>query len=227
MPEVDRIGVVVPARDEADHVGACLAALAEAARHVTVPVEVVVVVNATLDATAAVAQRHGARVMERAEPGVGAARAAGVAALLEDHDPTRTWIATTDADSRVPPGWLEHHLDLAAAGADAVVGTIVLPPGATRGHSAWWRHYQRGVDGASHRHVHGANLGLHASAYDSVGGFAPLAVHEDADLVRRMVAAGHRVVWTTEHPVVTSARLVGRAPSGVAADLRAWSAPAG
>lgn len=227
MPEVDRIGVVVPARDEAAHVGACLAALAEAARNVTVPVEVVVVVNATLDATAAIARRHGARVLELSEPGVGAARAAGAAALLEGRDPTRTWIATTDADSRVPPAWLEHHLRLAAAGADAVVGTIVLPSDATPGHAAWWRHYQRGVDGGTHRHVHGANLGVHASAYRSVGGFATLPVHEDADLVHRVVAAGHRVVWTTEHSVVTSPRLVGRAPSGVAADLRAWSAPAG
>lgn len=227
MPEVDRIGVVVPARDEADHVGACLSALAEAARRVTVPVDVVVVVNGSLDATASLAREHGAHILELDEPGVGAARAAGVEHLVSGIDAERTWIATTDADSLVPPAWLEHHVELAAAGADAVVGTIVLPPGATSGHAAWWHHYQRGVEGGTHRHVHGANLGLHASAYAAVGGFANLVVHEDADLVRRVVAAGHCVVWTTEHPVVTSARLVGRAPSGVAADLRAASAPAG
>lgn len=226
MPEVDRIGVVVPARDEADHVGACLAALAEAARHVTVPVEVVVVVNATLDATPAIARRHGARVLERAEPGVGAARAAGVGALLERHDPTRTWIATTDADSRVPPAWLEHHLHLAAAGAEVVLGTIRLAADVLPLHQRWWSDYLDGIADGHHRHVHGANLGFHAAPYLAVGGFADLTAHEDADLVGRLVGLGCRTARTVEEPVVTSARARGRAPAGVAADLRAFAAPA-
>lgn len=224
MPEVDRIGVVVPARDEADHVGACLTALAEAARRVTVPVEVVVVVNATLDATAAIARRHGARVLERSEPGVGAARAAGVATLLEGHDPTRTWIATTDADSRVPPLWLAHHLDLAAQGAEVVLGTIRLDADQLPLHRRWWQEYESGISDGRHRHVHGASLGFHAPPYLAVEGFADLSVHEDADLVGRLVGLGCYAVRTVEESVTTSARSRGRAPAGVAADLLAAAA---
>jgi hypothetical protein len=33
-----------------------------------------------------------------------------------------------------------------------------------------------------HHHVHGANLGMSASAYGAAGGFPPLRTHEDVAL---------------------------------------------
>lgn len=225
MRDVERVGVVVPARDEAAHVGGCLAALCAAARASPVPVDVVVVVNGSSDATADVARAHGARVLEVPEPGVGRARALGVGDLLAGADPDVVWIATTDADSRVPPAWLSHQLALAAAGAEVVVGTIRLPPAALSSHARWWAEYQRGVGAGGHRHVHGANLGLRGSAYRAVGGFAELEAHEDADIVRRLERDGAIVVRSVVEPVTTSARTVGRAPTGVATDLREWRSP--
>jgi hypothetical protein len=40
------------------------------------------------------------------------------------HAPDRIWLATTDADSRVPGSWLQDQLAFARRGFDAVAGTV-------------------------------------------------------------------------------------------------------
>lgn len=77
----------------------------------------------------------------------------------------------------------------------------------------------RAIEG--HRHVHGANLGVRADSYWSVGGFAALVTGEDVDLVTRVSAARGQVCWAADVAVQTSSRRVGRAPQGFAAHLRA------
>jgi hypothetical protein len=74
-----------------------------------------------------------------------------------------------------------------------------------------------------HSHVHGANLGLTAQTYRTLGGFPPLPVGEDRALVDQAAAAGHRVHRATDLPVRTSARASARAPAGFAAHLLALS----
>jgi glycosyltransferase involved in cell wall biosynthesis len=153
---------------------------------------------------------------------VGAARSHGIdrARRRSVSRPERTWIACTDADSQVPEDWLTSQLELAARGADLVLGTVRpdtdgLP---ADGRLRWLaRHLLR--DG--HPHVHGANLGFRLAAYDAVGGFRPLAGEEDVDLAIRMTESGARVVRTARHPVLTSSRLEGRAPAGFASYLLA------
>ena len=73
--------------------------------------------------------------------------------------------------------------------------------------------------GLGHPHVHGANLGLRASVWHAVGGFAPLTVGEDRDLSTRVVASGACALGVDDNHVVTSARRDGRAPGGFAALL--------
>ena len=135
------------------------------------------------------------------------------------------WLAHTDADSRVPPHWLNSQLEAAAAGHHAVAGRVALAfDGGHDRHDRWRSAYAlaggAGVQPRRHQHVHGANLGVRADAYLSVGGFAPVALDEDLGLVDRLVAAGHPIAWPDEPRVLTSARLDGRAPGGLAADLR-------
>nr|WP_285574360.1 glycosyltransferase [Actinoallomurus iriomotensis] len=194
-------GVVVPAHDEQERLPACLAALRDAL--------VVVVADACTDRTAEVARRHGAQVVEIAARNVGAARAAGVRALLRHGV---SWVATTDADTLVPADWLDSQLRYAARGWDAVVGTVEVTDWA--GHpprrvAAYAGHYAR--DPAP---VHGANLGFTAHAYVTSGGFPPVRTGEDRALVAAMTAAGHRVLHTPQVEVITSARRRYRAPHG-------------
>ena len=106
---VEAAGVVVPAHDEQTLLPACLMALRQAAGAVTIPVHVVVVADTCTDRTAATARACGAEVIGIRARNVGTARAAGMTGLLRltaGHDPAVTWLATTDADTVVPSGWL-------------------------------------------------------------------------------------------------------------------------
>jgi glycosyltransferase involved in cell wall biosynthesis len=221
------VGVVVPAHDEEELLPKALTALAAAtlaARRRGLAVKVLVVADDCHDATAEVARAHGANVLVVRQRNVGRARAAGFAALMEHHGqlpPERLWLASTDADSRVPPQWITHQVDLADAGADLVLGTVDVDDWS--GHPehvarTWRTGYDR-TDG--HRHVHGANVGARADAYLAVGGFDGLDSGEDVALATAM--RHRRVVRSGAVPVITSARVRTRAPGGFGDHLLAMA----
>jgi glycosyltransferase involved in cell wall biosynthesis len=219
------VGVVVPAHDEEELLADCLAGLRTAAGAVAdrARVRVLVVADACTDRTEAVARRAGVDVLRVDARVVGRARRAGAAALRRAGS---VWVATTDADSVVPPDWLAAQLDARADGADAWVGTVDvvdwrgLPsPVRRRYRDAYEDGSGDAGSGDAHRHVHGASLGIAARTYEAVGGFPPRATGEDVVLVERLDRAGYRVVRDRTHPVVTSARTDGRAPDGFAGHL--------
>jgi glycosyltransferase involved in cell wall biosynthesis len=219
---IRRIGVVIPARDEQALVEQCLRSIRAAASEVTVPVSIVVVADSCRDETVRIARRApGVEVIEVRHRVVGMTRAVGMNALIDRFGASGTWLATTDADSVVPATWLSRQLARAAAGADAVVGTVQVldwsghPRSARRRYARAYSH----VDG--HGHVHGANLSVRAAAYESVGGFPALATHEDVALVGALCARGYRVDRAGDLAVGTSGRTIARAPAGFAGYLRA------
>ncbi|UZF56790.1 glycosyltransferase [Gordonia polyisoprenivorans] len=223
---IDRVVVVIPAHNERDLLPACLRAVRIAADAVRIPVHVGVVLDTCTDGSAEVIGAEVAPIVGEFGA-VGAARAAGIAALLHDAssetDPERTWVATTDADSEVPGNWLQHHLMRAADGADAYAGTVT-PKDWTRWPAALADRYRRRYrDHDGHRHIHGANLGVRADAYLAVGGFGELPHDEDVDLIERLESAGVSIAWCAQAPVATSTRRHGRAPEGFAAHLRSLS----
>jgi len=218
-----RIAVVIPARNEQQLIGRCLESVAVAAASSRAlprrtSVDVVVVADSCTDDTAAIARSvAGVTVIETAVASVGAARRIGVAAALAASagPAERLWIASTDADSVVPAHWLAAQTRLARRGAELMLGTVTpemadLSPEQQR---AWRGRHTVGE-------VHGANLGIRADRYLAVGGYAPLAEHEDVDLVARCIAAGVTPVATDECDVTTSGRQVGRTPGGYARFLR-------
>ncbi|MFD4789632.1 glycosyltransferase [Streptomyces sp. NPDC058459] len=216
------LAVVIPAHDEERLLPSALAALARAARHPELAAErvlTVVVADACRDRTAAVARDAGALVVETDCRSPGRARAAGVRLALERclTGPSAVWIATTDADSVVPSGWLAHQRARAREGWQAVVGTVALPLSSPLAapHLALYE-TTRPPAGAPwlHPHVHGANLGFDAHAYLDAGGFPPLTTGEDHALVRALERRGHRVLRTADCPVLTSPRLRSRARGG-------------
>ena len=80
--------------------------------------------------------------------------------------------------------------------------------------------------GRRHPHVHGANLGIRASAYLAAGGFTPLRTAEDHALVAAAARAGCSVLRASDIPVRPSARRQARAPLGFGHLLRTLAPPA-
>ncbi len=224
-PPIEAVLVVVPARDEQMLLGACLDAVALAADQVTVPVVTVVVLDRCTDGTEAVLRGRDVTAIPTTVGCVGGARAAGVGEGLRRLTATqaaRVWIANTDADSVVPRQWLTHHRDQADSGADLLLGTVDVA-GAPAGLVSAWLTGYTAADG--HPHVHGANFGVRASTYLRAGGFESVAVHEDVRLAAAVRADTAAVILrTAAAPVLTSGRLVARAPGGFAAHLRGLQA---
>ena len=243
-----RIGVVVPAKNEAVHLPGCLAALTQAAVRVSAVVCIVVVLDSCTDASGDAVHAARAALPTSVTGGVeldalavefsnvGAVRAAGANYLIAQNPPGSLWLANTDADSTVPAHWLSGQLAHARAGADAVAGTVTVsdwgdrPPAVIRQANTEYRKRLVGSTDAQgstgHGHVHGANLGVTADAYLQVGGFAALAVHEDVALLAAVAAAGRRIEWAEDIAVTTSARRHSRTRGGFASYLHALENPA-
>ena len=214
----EAIGVAVPAHDEQALLPACLAALGAAASQPGLPpVRIVVVADSCRDDTVSVARAAGAEVVEIGVRNAGAARACGLGLIAATSRVPleQLWLATTDADSRVPPDWFARQLQYRADGWDAVVGTVVVDDwSAHREQTAhhFARHYGAARD--EHPHVHGANLGLSGAAYRRIGGFPRLALAEDHALVAALTRCGLRIARPGDLPVITSARRDPRAAGG-------------
>lgn len=229
MRPVAGVGVVIPAHDEQDTIGDAIDSVLRSLAEVDVRRSVLVVVcDDCGDRTAAVAREHlrpEDRAMEVGHRCVGAARAAGSLAALRflDLPPEQVWLLSIDADSTAPPSWVRHHLGHADSGADCVAGVVELAHDAPRHLGReFHRRYTAELSSVpgTHDHVHGTNLGVRASTLLDAGNWAPLRTGEDHATWAAVGAVGGRRVQDPRISVVTSSRLVGRAPHGFAADLR-------
>ncbi|HXH35647.1 MAG TPA: glycosyltransferase [Plantibacter sp.] len=239
-----RIDAVVPAHDEEELIGACIDALlvAHAAVRRSRPeldVGITIVLDDCRDGServvaeriAAAKTRTGAggrggrdavvvSIVTIEERSVGAARRVGVEAALagSPFGLDERWIASTDADSRVPSDWFEIHAAAWDAGRDVLLGTVRpdFDEFSERDVQHWLTTHPAGQLPGN---VHGANLGIRADRLQELGGFNALPEHEDVDLVQRARAAGLLVVPTLDGVVATSGRRHGRTPAGYAAFL--------
>ncbi|NUR06506.1 MAG: glycosyltransferase [Nocardioidaceae bacterium] len=232
--------VVVPAHDEEERVATTVLDVRRALAHARRLGEVrrsrvVVVAHRCTDRTAvraagALATDGEVLVDERAAT-VGEVRDHGVRVALarvgaDGGDPAATWVLCTDADTRVPVGWVADVLRCAAASrAVGVVGLAglsdrLLPAHARAAYRRLVAAKLRDTSGLDqHGHVYGANLAVRADAYLAVGGFPRVRVGEDQALVDALTAAGLPLARTGRVRVHTSARLVGRAAGGLADEL--------
>jgi len=230
---IEYVAVVVPARNEEERLAQCLSSIRAAvkrlrAEHDGVRVRIVLVLDSCSDNSNAIASAlTDVMRVHCSFTNVGAARAAGVRWALCSlrGRPERTWIASTDADSEVPETWLVDQVRLAERGWDVTLGGVVpVRSELTEGQrNAWDASHP---NGAIAGHVHGANLGVRASAYLDSGGFGVGVEHEDARLVDTLRGVGARIVGLDGPPVITSGRSVGRSPGGYA-DYIAALDPAG
>jgi glycosyltransferase involved in cell wall biosynthesis len=214
------LAVIIPAHNEAQLIEQCVRSAVRASQHPGLggeEVRVYVVLDSCTDDTERIARSLGAEILHVQIRNVGVARATGASAALAHG---ARWLAFSDADTVVAADWLVQQL---RCGSDVVCGVISV--------SDWTAHCPavrenfvatyRDADG--HRHIHGANLGVSATAYRSVGGFRPRVSNEDVALVEALIARGASIAWSAAPRVVTSARLDSRAPAGFGAALRAVS----
>lgn len=114
------ISFIVPAHDEAQRLGATLAALHAAARDCAQRYEIIVVDDASTDATADIATGGGARVLRVDHRHIAATRNAGAGAALGDI------FVFVDADTRIDAAVLRAALAALAAGAAGGGATLRL-----------------------------------------------------------------------------------------------------
>ncbi|MEW1943592.1 glycosyltransferase [Pseudarthrobacter sp. NPDC080037] len=236
---IGQLAVVIPAHNEEQHLERALTAVRAAVERASfhlpgVDVQVVVVLDSCTDRSPSIAGGFAAgnpawAVLPVGFRSVGRSRRAGVdAALAKAGRALRTagaagpmgavWVANSDADSCVHEDWLVRQLDLAAKGADLVLGTV-QPDGQGMHHQLVARWHARHAWIEDHPHVYGANLGVRASSYLAAGGFPAVEFDEDRALVDRLRSSGAAIVATDTTRVLTSGRTAGRAPRGFAAYL--------
>jgi rSAM/selenodomain-associated transferase 2 len=183
------IAVIIPALNEAAEIATCIGG-ARAAD------EIVVVDGGSADETVAVAEAAGARVIAETG-GRGLQQNAGAAATEADV------LLFLHADTRLPGGWADIVKD--TLGDEAVaLGAFSLSIGDA---GPAERLVARGANLRSrlfHRPYGDQALFMRRKTFDTLGGFTPLPIMEDLDLVERAALQG-RIVTRSE-AVVTSAR---------------------
>jgi GT2 family glycosyltransferase len=188
------ISVIVPVRDGAESLPALLASL-DAQTLTRDRFEVIVVDNASTDGTADVAVGLGARLVSEPIPGRARARNRGArAAKARLH-------VCTDADCVAEPNWLEALLDCAGR-APLVAGNVKTrvrdAPNAIERFELQWRFAQEAwvMQGWAAT----ANLLVHATAFEAIGGFDTAYRHygEDADFCLRAGKAGFHLGYCAD-----------------------------
>jgi hypothetical protein len=236
------VGVVLPVHNEEELLGESLAAIMAACAPIVragIPCRTVIVLDNCVDASGEISRNwagdlqrtggpHQAMVSHSTEAGVGNARRTGSSALLRQFagaDPRRIWLATTDADSRVPENWLTVQVAAHECGADIWSGRVAVED---------WSNYQPHTEGRWHRAydreespIHGASLGFNGQVYLNAGGFSRLHSGEDRALHRAIVAQGGRAFEDGEAKVITSGRKQARAPLGFSRVLSSLDAEPG
>jgi glycosyltransferase involved in cell wall biosynthesis len=174
-----KLSVVIPTKNEAANIAACVRSFAEPLRRGTV--EVIVVDNASADDTRRLAADVGARVFEQgpercAQRNLGWRRAAG------------EWILFLDADMILPPPALAEIL--AVCDGDRADAWYIPEVRAGRGWRAAARNFERSFYNGTC--IDGLRL-VRRSFLETIGGYdETLVACEDWDLDRRLLAAGVR-----------------------------------
>ena len=241
--------VAIPANNEEDEIGDCLASLGRQSD--SRDVGVVVFANNCTDGTFARAEdacrRHDLSaflidgVLKAAHAGIARRIALDHAcAWLESQPVSNGLLLTTDADSEPAHDWVARNRASIAAGADLVAGRIELDPvdaaslpRALQERGRLEEIYENQLtevfsrlDPIPHdpwpRHAQegGASLAVRLSAYRSVGGLPEIPSGEDRALVSAIERGGYRVRHDPSVVVKTSGRLIGRAHGGVADTIR-------
>jgi glycosyltransferase involved in cell wall biosynthesis len=203
------ISLVIPAYNESEYIGECLASVEKYGRGIFK--EVIVVDNASTDDTAAVAARYaGVRVIHEPQKGLTRARQAGLRAT------TSEFVAYMDGDSRLPEGWIDTAGELISRYPNAVSwsGPVYYYDAPSRMWNltlgiGWWLTAPLMYRIVGYM-VLGGNFIVRRSAMDAIGGFDPdVAFYgEDMTLARRLHSVGHTIFRMHFYGLTSARRFV-------------------
>jgi hypothetical protein len=154
-------------------------------------------------------------------------------------------LLTTDADARVSPDWIGANLDAIAAGAEVVAGRAEIEPEGAKlipahlhaidarecAYAALLDEIGALVDPdpsdpwPRHDEHTGASIAVTVAAYWRAGGMPATALGEDRAFFDALRRTDARIPHAPAARVVVSARIVGRAPGGMAECVGVWSGP--
>jgi glycosyltransferase involved in cell wall biosynthesis len=247
---VDQLGpfvVAVPVKDEEDRIAACLQALD--AQIGQGPDHIVLLLNNCTDNSRAVAESLRPAIAARLHvidvllppelANAGHARGLALEAAARLAGDTGV-LATTDADGRVDPDWVDGNVAALRAGADAVAGWAELDP------SEWGAipvslheddarecaydivcdeiHALLDPDPSDpwprHTQASGASIAVEIGAYRAAGGLPRVPAGEDRAFIAALKGIDAKVRHAPECRVVVSGRIQGRAKGGMADTIR-------
>lgn len=213
------IAIVIPAHNEALTIMDCLTSVRCAIEQLPSSVSAypLVVLDSCTDETLSLVKSAKVEYLTCDYRCVGRVRDLGFCHAIANG---ANWLACTDADSIVAVDWLTQQMaHLKQQPTEMICGVVSVDNWAhlsSQTQQAYEAHYR---DMMGHRHIHGANLSFRSEAYLAVGGFTPLACHEDVDLVKKFENQGYPITWSNKVRVTTSSRLQARAKEGFAAFL--------
>lgn len=213
-----KIGIVIPAHNEAKTIADCLAAVQTAIAQLPQGVDAypLVVLDNCTDDTQDIVKALGVDYLSCNYQCVGRARDFGLRHAIKNGV---TWLCCTDADSTVSKDWLAEQVNYLQQPTDMICGVVSIADWShltAKTRDDYLAHYQ---DKMGHRHIHGANLSFSSRAYLAVGGFEPMPCHEDVNLVKKFENQNFDITWSNRVRVTTSSRLEARAAEGFAAFL--------
>ncbi|MCB1152438.1 glycosyltransferase [bacterium] len=188
--------LVIACRNGAKTLARTLASVADMGRP---DLEVIVADDGSTDDSAAIAEAAGARVLRLPQRGRAAALNSGIEAAGGE------WVLFTDSDCIVPVDWIPRYQAHFERGYDGVGGNLI-PSAWTVVETAKIVRYVHEFEGEfvlegdyTHFCLNGNNMAIRKAALEAVGGFDESYIHgADADLTRRLLESGYRLLRTPD-----------------------------
>ncbi len=211
QPDVPPILIAIPTLNEGEYIDGLLTALRPVAARIGA--RIAVVDGGSTDATRQLAARHAAKdPAVELIPNPGRLQSSAVNLAVKEMGEGVEWLIRLDAHSGYPDDFCDILLaEVKASGADSVVvGMDAQGVGFWQSVIALAQNSRFGNGGAAHRIApegrfvdHGHHALMRVAAFRAVGGYDPAFSHnEDAELDRRLFAAGYRI-WLTGKTRIT------------------------
>lgn len=193
------ISVIVPALNEAPHIEGSLRSLGNQSIKRD-SYEIIVVDGGSSDSTISIAETYSDNVIIQSSPGIGGARRDGATLAAGD------FLAFTDADTIVPPNWLEI-IERNLKKYDASTGPILFPYHNLKTDLLRsWRKLYSVLTILNFYYMIGGNMAVRSDTYRQIGGHSNISLLDDYDLSLKLFQNKYRTKYDMEQVVYTSPR---------------------